>query len=174
MLSYLLKRYKYYLICFYLSATLKQLYEKEYSGDDKIIIEWRNRLNNLPPTEKNVKKNPNYIVTIYNEILNYIIEHNLEPKNKAIRLFSILPHKNSFTISNITIDKSVLKDIISSFKKDECEGLFIDAPSTVKLVTTGAGGVVCVVLFLQLQKIIPINVMKTILLKKFILSKGKS
>ena len=102
-------------------SIVKQLYEKEYSGDDKIIIEWRNRLNNLPPTEKNVKKNPNYIVTIYNEILNYIIEHNLEPKNKAIRLFSILPHKNSFTISNITIDKSVLKDIISSFKKDECE-----------------------------------------------------
>ena len=39
-------------------SIVKQLYEKEYSGNDKIIIEWRNRLNNLPPTEKNVKKNP--------------------------------------------------------------------------------------------------------------------
>ena len=84
-----------------------------------IIQKWRDKLNNLPPTSFNVKKNPYFILYAYNEILNYFNYHNSDDKNKKIRVFSLLPNKNSFAISNITIDKTALKDIIISFEKNE-------------------------------------------------------
>ncbi len=49
------------------------------------------------------------------------------------RAFSLLPHKNSFTMSHITIDRSVMIDILNSFKK------FEDKSDTIsKMNETGA------------------------------------
>ena len=95
---------------------LKGIYDKEYTGNNIIIQKYRDKLNNLPPTDIHIKKDPSYIIYIYNEILSYFNTYNLNKNNKAIRVFSLLPNKNSFTISNITIDKTVLKDIILSIK----------------------------------------------------------
>ena len=98
---------------------IKEIYSDEkYSGRNIIIQKWKDKLNNTPPTAFNVKKNPSFILYAYNDILNYFNEHNSEIKNKEIRVFSLLPSKNSFTMSNITIDKSVLKDIIMSFEEN--------------------------------------------------------
>ena len=98
---------------------IKEIYSDEkYSGRNIIIQKWKDKLNNTPPTAFNVKKNPSFILYAYNDILNYFNEHNSEIKNKEIRVFSLLPNKNSFTMSNITIDKSVLKDIIMSFEEN--------------------------------------------------------
>lgn len=99
---------------------IKEIYSAEkYSGRNIIIQKWKDKLNNLPPTAPNVKKNPSFILYAYNEILNYFNNHNSDEKNKEIRLFSLLPNKNSFTMSNITIDKTALKDIIMSFQENE-------------------------------------------------------
>ena len=112
---------------------LKNIYEKEYIRNDKnvggnnnfnnsidqLILYIRKQLDDLPPTMENIRKNPKGILILYNRILNYIIKHNLEKSDseKALRLFSLLPHKNSFQISNITIDTTILNDIISSFNQ---------------------------------------------------------
>ena len=99
---------------------IKQIYSEDgYTGSNIIIQKWRDKLNNLPPNAFNVKKNPSFILYAYNEILNYFNYHNSDEKNKKIRGFSLLPNKNSFTMSNITIDKTVLKDIIVSFEENE-------------------------------------------------------
>ena len=99
---------------------IKEIYSDEkYVGCNIIIQKWKDKLNNIPPTALNVKKNPSFIIYAYNQILNYFNKHNSDPKNKEIRVFSLLPNKNSFTMSNITIDKTVLKDIIMSFEKNE-------------------------------------------------------
>ena len=99
---------------------IKEIYSDEkYVGRNIIIQRWKDKLNNLPPIAYNVKKNPSFILYAYNEILDYFNEHNLEDKNKKIRVFSLLPNKNSFNMSNITIDKTVLKDIVMSFEKND-------------------------------------------------------
>jgi hypothetical protein len=101
---------------------IKEIYSDEkYVGCNIIIKKWKDKLNNIPPTALNVKKNPSFIIYSYNEILNYFNKHNSDPKNKEVRVFSLLPNKNSFTMSNITIDKTVLKDIIMSFEKNEID-----------------------------------------------------
>ena len=101
---------------------IKEIYSDEkYVGCNIIIKKWKDKLNNIPPTALNVKKNPSFIIYAYNEILNYFNKHNSDPKNKEIRVFSLLPNKNSFTMSNITIDKTVLKDIIMSFEENEID-----------------------------------------------------
>ena len=100
---------------------IKEIYEVTYTGNNIIIQKWRDKLNNLPPTAKNVKKDPSYIIYAYNDILNYFNTRNLDTSKKAIRIFSILPNKNSFTISNITICKNVLKDIIITFQDEIVE-----------------------------------------------------
>ena len=97
---------------------IKEIYSEDYTGHNIIIKQWRNKLNNLQPNSMNVKTNPSYILYAYNDILNYFNNNNLNNKNKEIRVFSLLPNKNSFSISNITICKTVLKDIITSFNND--------------------------------------------------------
>ena len=52
-----------------------------------------------------MKKNPTSIINVYSKILTY-------SKANELRLFSLLPTKNSFNMSHITIDKSALRDII--------------------------------------------------------------
>ena len=97
---------------------IKEIYSEDYTGHNIIIKQWRNKLNNLQPNSMNVKTNPSYILYAYNDILNYFNNNNLNNKNKEIRVFSLLQNKNSFSISNITICKTVLKDIITSFNND--------------------------------------------------------
>jgi hypothetical protein len=98
----------------------KGIYDKEYLGDNEIVIKYRTILDNKPPYENSVKKDPSKILTIYNEILSFNIQNNK-------RLFSLLPNKNGFTMNYITIDKTVLKDILSSIKLTDFERDHFDA-----------------------------------------------
>ena len=112
-------RTKYNLTAVQAYKLIKEIYSDEkYVGRNIIIQKWKDKLNNLPPTASNVKKNPSFILYAYNDILNYFNEHNLDDKNKKIRVFSLLPNKNSFNMSNITIDKTILKDIVMSFENN--------------------------------------------------------
>jgi hypothetical protein len=119
--KYLKSKYKYTNIQSYnLIKNIYNMNDTDVFNPKKInSLFWFDKLNNKIPSFKTVKENPTYILRIYNEILNYNIEYNYIKKNKAIRLFSLLPFKNSFTMSNITIDKSVLRDIVMSFRRDE-------------------------------------------------------
>jgi hypothetical protein len=97
-------------------AICKGLYDKDYTGDNEIVIKYRTILDNNPPYSFFVKRDPSQILTIYNEILTFNIQNNK-------RLFSLLPNKNGFTMNYITVDKTVLRDLLVSiklpnFKKD--------------------------------------------------------
>jgi hypothetical protein len=87
----------------------KGIYDKEYNSDNEIVIKYRTILDNKPPHTNFVKKDPSKILTIYNEILTFNIQNNK-------RLFSLLPNKNGFTMNYITIDKTGLKDLLTSIK----------------------------------------------------------
>jgi hypothetical protein len=93
----------------------KAIYDKDYKGDeskglvDEIVKNYRTILDNKPPYEKFIKKDPSKILKIYNEILTFNIQNNK-------RLFSLLPNKNGFTMNYITIDKTGLKDLLVSIK----------------------------------------------------------
>ena len=91
-----------YIVC-------KNIYEKDYSGTNEIIKRYRDILGNEPPYENYVKKDPSKIIKLYNIILTFNLENDY-------KLFNLLPNKNSYTMSYITIDKTGLKDIISSLK----------------------------------------------------------
>ena len=107
------KRFKFYLKNKYPNTTssyrdkvCNDIYEDKYIGNDPIVLEYRRKLNN-PPYKKYFEKDPTAILIVYNEILSFNIEKN-------IKTFSLLPHKNGFQMSYITIDKSVLRDLIVS------------------------------------------------------------
>ena len=88
---------KYDLTCEQTYKIIKEIYSDEkYVGCNIIIQKWKDKLNNIPPTALNVKKNPSFIIYAYNEILNYFNKHNSDPKNKEIRVFSLLPNKKTF------------------------------------------------------------------------------
>ena len=98
-------------------SLVKNIYADEYIGDDECVTHWRQRLGDKPPYNKYIKQNPTKILKIYDEISSYIAKNNIDLEQKPLRTFSLLPHKNSFTMSHITIDKGVLRDLINSFKK---------------------------------------------------------
>ena len=102
---------------------VKNIYVEEYDGDDDEILFWRRRLGDKPPYAKYIKRDPTYILKIYDEISSYIDINNADREftKKPLRTFSLLPHKNSFNMSYITIDKGVLRDLINSFKKKHVE-----------------------------------------------------
>ena len=84
----------------------KGVYEKIYEGNDELVLEYRNKLGDNPPYENNIKKNPSFVLAVYKEILNFRQENNE-------KVFSLLPHKGGFQMSYITVDRTVLKDIIA-------------------------------------------------------------
>ena len=96
------------------------IYEENYDGDNVVVLEYRKKLNNKPPWEKHVKKDASYILGVYHEILifaeNQIVlncKEGIKSKRKRmLRTFTLLPMKNGFQMSYITIDNSVLRDII--------------------------------------------------------------
>jgi hypothetical protein len=87
----------------------KNIYEEEYTGTDEIVLRYRNILGNEPPYENYIKKDPSRVIKLYNIILTFNLENNY-------KLFNLLPNKNAFTMSYITIDKTGLKDLLSSLK----------------------------------------------------------
>jgi hypothetical protein len=87
----------------------KAVYDKDYKGENEIVKKYRTILDNKPPYEKFIKKDPSKILKIYNEILTFNIQNNK-------RLFSLIPNKNGFTMNYINIDKTGLKDILVSIK----------------------------------------------------------
>ena len=96
------------------------LYQEDYEGDDPIVIEYRTKLNNQPPYDKFVKKDASYILGVYYEILTFAEQQIALKCNKGeklkrkrmLRTFALLPQKSGFQMSYITVDKSVLRDII--------------------------------------------------------------
>ena len=88
----------------------KGVYEKQYKGDNQLVLEYRKKLGNVPPYDNNIKKDPSYVLLMYYEMLKFFIE-------KGERLFSLLPHKGGFQMSYITIDNSVLRDLIIEKRK---------------------------------------------------------
>ena len=96
------------------------LYQEEYEEDDPIIIEYRTKLNNQPPYEKFVKQDASYILGVYYEILTFAEQQIALKCNKGeklkrkrmLRTFTLLPQKSGFQMSYITVDNSVLRDII--------------------------------------------------------------
>ena len=96
------------------------LYQEEYEGDNPIIIEYRTKLNNKPPYEKFVKQDASYILSVYYEILTFAEQQIALKCNKGeklkrkrmLRTFTLLPQKSGFQMSYITVDNSILRDII--------------------------------------------------------------
>ena len=92
---------------------LKDIYSEEYKDKNYFIQSIRQWLK-YPPTEENIKKHSSHFVKIYYKILQTFEKY---PYTKGIRLFNLLPTKNSFTLSTIEICSSCLKDIIGYFTK---------------------------------------------------------
>jgi len=97
----------------------KGVYEKQYKGDNSLVIEYRKKLGDNPPYESNIKKDPSFVVGMYYEILQLLTD-------KGERLFSLLPYKGGFQMSYITIDKSVLRDLIIVNKKSQKQKGLLD------------------------------------------------
>ena len=151
---------------------MKGIYEEKYSGDDPIVLEFRELLGDQAPTAKAIEKNPTNVLKVYRQILQYYKAYeenktpgNTEfhqrkrqkkkkirsqkrgphetdqrrrlkqtaektpekkesdekvvmkmpksiPENKGMRIFTLLPVKSSFTMSNILIDKTAVQDLI--------------------------------------------------------------
>ena len=89
----------------YRYGVCKGLYEEKYLGQDPVVLEYRKKLGDKPPYDKYIKKDPSHVLSVYYEILDFNIKTNG-------RLFSLLPHKGGFQMSYITIDASVLRDLI--------------------------------------------------------------
>lgn len=111
--KYLKSKFKQ-LTCKDVYEVCKGVYEKDYNGSNELVIEYRKKLGNLPPYENYIKKNPSFVLSVYHEILNY-------RKEKGERIFSLLPHKLGFQMSNITIDNAVLRDLIVGNKLVEAK-----------------------------------------------------
>jgi hypothetical protein len=88
----------------------KGIYEKQYKGNNPLVLEYRKKLGDKPPYDNNIKKDPSYVILMYYEMLKLFTE-------KGEKLFSLLPHKGGFQMSYITIDNSVLRDLIIEKKK---------------------------------------------------------
>ncbi|CAM6002233.1 unnamed protein product [Sphagnum balticum] len=82
------------------------VYKDSYEGNDEHVLDYRKKLDDKPPYEKYIENDPTHILRLYSEIC-----------DDCNRSFSLLPHKSSFTMSYVTIDRSVLIDLLNSFKK---------------------------------------------------------
>jgi hypothetical protein len=80
-----------------------------YDGDDSVVEKYRGILNDKPPDENRVRKDPTGVLKIYDEILTAYL------KDDTARRFSLLPRKN-LTANYITIDTSALKDLLAELK----------------------------------------------------------
>jgi hypothetical protein len=125
--KYLMERYpdmpkeERYEIC-------RALYEETYDGENAIVKKYRKILNDKIPNEKNIQKDPTPILKAYHEMLNFIeplrqnekttiqeASGNKEKekrRKRVLRTFSLLPMKSGFKMGYITIDDSVLRDLI--------------------------------------------------------------
>ena len=92
---------------------LKDIYTEQYNDRNFFILSMRQWLK-YPPTENNIKKHSSHFVSIYYKILQTFEKY---PYMKSVRTFNLLPTKNSFSLSNIEICSSCLKDIIGYFTK---------------------------------------------------------
>ena len=84
---------------------MKGIYEKNYSGNNQVVSQFRSLLGNQVPTEVGIALDATKVLQVYREILTY-------NKEKELRLFTLLPVKHSFTMSNILIDKTAIRDLI--------------------------------------------------------------
>jgi len=101
---------------------LKDIYEEEYKGHNFFIHHIRKWLKYVP-TETNIKKHSSHFIKIYYHILRTFEKF---PNTKKVRTFSLLPNKNSFTMSNIEICNKSLADIISYIINEKVNPDFMD------------------------------------------------
>jgi hypothetical protein len=112
-----------------LHDVLNSIYEEKYSGSDRIVLYYRKLIRSPDSSQAKVLK-------VYHKLLKFWIvsdqgrtprlvpEKNEEsnakikdrqgtpPENKGMRLFTLLPVKSSFTMSNILIDRTAIMDLI--------------------------------------------------------------
>jgi hypothetical protein len=96
------------------------------------VLEFRKLLGYQAPTTKAIRRNLTNVLRLYKEVLKYYKEYeekkesdkeiemktpNTIPGNKGMQVFTVLPVKSSFTMSNILIDKTVVQDLILGDKK---------------------------------------------------------
>jgi hypothetical protein len=77
---------------------MKGIYEKNYSGNNQVVLQFCSLLANQVPTKVGIALDATKVLQVYWEILAY-------NKEKELQLFMLLPVKHSFTMSNILIDK---------------------------------------------------------------------
>jgi hypothetical protein len=54
---------------------MKGIYEKKFSGSDKIVLDFRKLLGDQVPTNRVTEKNPTNILKVYKDILRYLKEY---------------------------------------------------------------------------------------------------
>jgi hypothetical protein len=108
---------------------LNSIYEEKYSGSNKIVVYYQTLIRSPDSSQAKVLK-------VYYKLLQFwkvsdqgrtprlVPEQNEEsnekikyrqgtpPENKGMRLFTLLPVKSSFTMSNILIDRKAIMDLI--------------------------------------------------------------
>ena len=99
----------------------KDIYNDKYTGKNPFILYWKQKLK-YKPTETNIKKYSSHFIKIYYLILKEFEKYKCR---RGIRTFTLLPNKNNFTLSNITICNESLNDLISKFSKKSRYSNFI-------------------------------------------------
>ena len=90
----------------------KEIYKKEYTGDNEIVLSFRQKLNNNAITRTSIKNNPDTFINLYKMFLDYNITN-------GKRLFSLLPTKNTFIPNNICYDKNGFTELLVSLNQKE-------------------------------------------------------
>jgi hypothetical protein len=108
---------------------LNSIYEEKYSGSNKIVLHYRTLISSPDSSQAKVLKvyykllqfwkvsdqgRTPRLVPEQNEEFNEKIKdrQGMPPENKWMRLFTLLPVKSSFTMSNILIDRKAIMDLI--------------------------------------------------------------
>ena len=108
---------------------LKDIYEVKYEGKNTFILYMREWLK-YTPTEANIVKHSNHFVKIYYSILK---EFEKYPETKGVRTFTLLPHKQGFTQSHITICNAGLENTLKYIANElKCANNNIDSGLDVK------------------------------------------
>jgi hypothetical protein len=116
-----------------LHDVLNSIYEEKYSGSNEIVLYYRTLI--MSPDSSQAK-----VLKVYYKLLQFwkvsdqgrtprlVPEQNEEssakikdrqgtfPENKRMQLFTLLPVKSSFTMSNILIDRRAIMDLILGYK----------------------------------------------------------
>jgi hypothetical protein len=112
-----------------LYEVLNSIYEEKYIGSNKIVLHYRTLIRSPDSSQAKVLKvyykllqfwkaldqgRTPRLVPEQNDKFNEKIKYRqgTPPENKGMRLFTLLPVKSSYTMSNILIDRKAIMDLI--------------------------------------------------------------